>query len=131
MKKRSCRLFAGLGAAAWLFVGVAAPANAYVRARSRTEVNVNRNAYVNRNVYVHGGYYGGCCYNPHPVATAAAVTATAVATAAIVGSIVHTLPPSCMQVIVNGFAYQQCGSTWYQPQISAGATTYIVVTPPR
>jgi hypothetical protein len=33
--------------------------------------------------------------------------------------------------MVNGFAYQQCGSTWYQPQISGGSTTYIVVNPPR
>jgi hypothetical protein len=125
MKKRSCRLLAGLGAAACLLLGVSASASSYVRARSRTHVNVNRN------VYVHGGYYGGCCYNPHPVATAAAVTATAVATAAIVGSIVHTLPAGCTQVIVNGFAYQQCGPTWYQPHISGGVTTYVVVTAPR
>jgi hypothetical protein len=137
MKKRSCRLLAGLGAAACLLLGVSASASSYVRARSRTHVNVNRNVHVNRNVnvnrnvYVHGGYYGGCCYNPHPVATAAAVTATAVATAAIVGSIVHTLPAGCTQVIVNGFAYQQCGPTWYQPHISGGVTTYVVVTAPR
>lgn len=102
--------------------------------------NVNRNTNVNRNididrdidvdVDVHGGYrYGGCCY--HPVATAAAVTATAVVTAAVVGSIVHTLPPSCTVVVVNGFSYQQCGSTWYQPQLAGGSTTYVVVNPPR
>ena len=67
----------------------------------------------------------------HPVATAAAVTAAAVVTAAVVGSIVYTIPPSCSTVIINGFAYQQCGSTWYQPQISGSSTTYIVVNPPR
>ena len=96
-----------------------------------TNVNVNRdvNVHVDNNYY-HGGYYGGgCCY--HPVATAAAVTATAVVTAAVVGSIVHSLPPSCSTVIVNGFAYQQCGSTWYQPQLSGTTTTYVVVNPPR
>jgi hypothetical protein len=116
---------------------VAAPA--YVaRATARSSVYVNRNVYVNRGVNVNvnrdvyvrgGGYCCGCCY--HPAATAAAVTAAAVVTAAVVGSIVYSLPPSCSTVIVNGFAYQQCGSTWYQPQISGGSTTYIVVNAPR
>ena len=102
-------------------------------------VNVNNNVNVNRNVNVNvnnnyhgGGYYGGyggCCY--HPVAVAAAVTATAVVTAAVVGSIVHSVPPSCSSVIVNGLAYQQCGSTWYQPQFAGSTTTYVVVNPPR
>jgi hypothetical protein len=97
-----------------------------------TNVNVNRNVNVNvnNNYYRGGGYYGGgCCY--HPVAVAAAVTATAVMTAAVVGSIVHSVPPSCSTVIVNGLTYQQCGSTWYQPQFAGTTTTYIVVNPPR
>ena len=102
-------------------------------------VNVNQNVNVNRNVNVntnyHGGYYGGgyygggCCY--HPVATAAAVTATAVATAAVVGSIVDRPPAGCVTTVVNGLAYQQCGNTWYQPQMSGTTTTYVVVNPPR
>ena len=99
--------------------------------------NVNQNVNVNRdvNVNVHndyngGGYYGGgCCY--HPVATAVATTAAVAVTAAVVGSIVNTLPPSCTTVIVNGLAYQQCGSTWYQPQLSGSTTTYVVVNAPR
>ncbi len=109
------------------------------RSQSRGSVsasrNVNRNVNVNvnRDIDVHGGYrggyYGGCCY--HPVATAAAVTATAVVTAAVVGSVVNTLPAQCSSVVINGFAYQQCGNTWYQPQLSGGATTYVVVNPPR
>jgi hypothetical protein len=101
-----------------------------------TNVNVNRNVNVHRDVDVHvhggyygGGYYGGCCY--HPVATAAAVTATAMVTAAVIGSIVHTLPPSCTSVVVNGIGYQQCGSTWYQPQFAGTTTTYVVVNAPR
>ncbi len=80
----------------------------------------------------HGGSYygyGGCCY--HPVATAAAVTSAAIVTAAVVGSMVNTLPPSCSTVVINGFAYQQCGNTWYQPQFSGTTTTYIVVNQPR
>jgi hypothetical protein len=91
-------------------------------------VNVNRDV----DVHVHGGYYGGyggCCY--HPVATAAAVTATAMVTAAVIGSIVNTLPPSCTTVMVNGITYQQCGSSWYQPQFSGNTTNYIVVNAPR
>ena len=67
----------------------------------------------------------------HPIATAAAVTATAMVTSAIIGSIVNTVPSGCSTVVVNGFAYQQCGSTWYQPQIAGSSTTYIVVNPPR
>ncbi len=104
--------------------------------------NVNRNANVNRNTNVnvnrdvnvntHGNYYGGggCCYHQSvggAVATAAAVTATAV----VVGSMVNTLPPSCTVAEVNGISYQQCGSTWYQPQFSGGDTTYVVVNAPR
>ncbi len=52
-------------------------------------------------------------------------------TAAVVGSIVHSVPSGCSTVIVNGLAYQQCGSTWYQPQLSGSSTTYIVVNPPH
>jgi hypothetical protein len=103
-------------------------------AHTNVNGNVNRNANinVNRNVNVNvnnGWHGGGCCY--HPIATAAAVTAAAVVTAAVVGSIVHSVPPSCSTVVVNGLAYQQCGSTWYQPQFAGTSTTYIVVNPPR
>ncbi len=130
---RTSRLSVSIALAALV---AAAPAQAgNVRSPSRANVNSNRNINVNRNknvnvnsnrnvnvnvdrdVHVHGGgYYGGCCYhdNYHPVATAAAVTATAMVTAAVVGSIVNTVPSGCSTVIVNGFAYQQCGTTWYQ-----------------
>ena len=98
-------------------------------------VNVNRNVNVNVNNSYHGGYYGGgyygggCCY--HPVATAAAVTTAAGVTAAVVGSIVDHPPAGCATQVINGLAYQQCGNTWYQPQMSGTTTTYIVVNPPR
>jgi hypothetical protein len=92
--------------------------------------NVNRNVDVDVDIDRRGGaYYGGCCY--HPVATAAAVATAAVVTAAVIGSVAHTLPPSCTTVIMNGFAYQQCGTVWYQPQIGASSTTYVVVEAPR
>jgi hypothetical protein len=93
-------------------------------------INVSQNVNVNRNVNVNvGGYNTGCCY--HPVATAMAVTAAAVTTAAVIGSIVHSLPPACSAVSLNGVTFQQCGSTWYQPQFMNGATTYVVVNAPR
>ncbi|SAK67099.1 hypothetical protein AWB76_03927 [Caballeronia temeraria] len=76
-------------------------------------------------------YHNGGYYNDHPVATAAAVTTTAVATAAVVGSMVHTLPPSCSAMSVNGVTYQQCGSTWYQPQYSGTSVQYVVVNAPH
>jgi hypothetical protein len=89
-------------------------------------VNVN-NVNVNRNV---GGYYsGGCCY--HPVAAAATVTAAAATTAAAIGSVVSSVPSSCTPVVVGGITYQQCGSTWYQPQFSGDNTTYVAVNPPQ
>jgi hypothetical protein len=119
----------------------AVPAGAGVRGYARTSVNrntnINRNMNINVNRHVdvnvhggyYGGYYGGCCY--HPVATAAAVTATAMVTAAVIGSVVHTLPPSCSAIVVSGIGYQQCGGTWYQPQFTGSQTTYVVVAAPR
>ena len=90
-----------------------------------TSVNNVNNVNVNRNVNVQGG--GGCCNNGwdndyHPVATAAAISATA----AIVGSMVRTVPAGCVPVNYGGMVYQQCGSTWYAPQ----GSQFAVVNPP-
>jgi hypothetical protein len=91
-----------------------------VRNTSVNNVNVNRNV----NVDVDDG---GCCHNGwdndyHPVATAAVVAGTV----ALIGSMVNTVPANCVPVNYGGFAYQQCGSTWYQPQ----GSQYGVVNPP-
>ena len=53
------------------------------------------------------------------------------AAAVIIGSIVNSLPPSCTMVSMNGVTYQQCGSTWYQPQFVGTTTSYIIVAAPR
>jgi hypothetical protein len=98
-------------------------------------VNVNRNANVNvnRNVNVHGGYHGGGYYHDHDdgigVGGAIAIGVAGMA----IGSMITAaaLPPSCSTVSVNGMTYQQCGSTWYQPQYSGSQVNYIVVNPPR
>jgi hypothetical protein len=93
-----------------------------------TSVNNVNNVNVDRNVNVNvSGNNNGCCNNGwdndyHPVATAAAISATA----AIVGSMVRTVPPGCVPVNYGGMVYQQCGSTWYAPQ----GSQFTVVNPP-
>ena len=96
--------------------------------RNVNNVNINRDADVDVDRH-YGGWGDGCCY--HPAATAAAVTAAAVTTAAVIGSVVHSIPPSCSAVSINGVTFQQCGSTWYQPQFVGTTINYIVVNPPR
>jgi hypothetical protein len=96
-------------------------------ASTNRNTNVNRsgnvnNVNVNRNVNVSGnGYRGG-----HPVARGAAIGAMALTTGAIVGSMYHTLPSSCVTVVQVGLTYYQCGSAWYQSQ----GGEYVVVTQP-
>jgi len=101
-----------------------------VRNTSVNNVNVNNNnVNVNRNVNVNV-QDGGCCNNgwdnDNPIAKAAAVTATVAVTSAVIGSMVRTVPPSCVPVSYGGMVYQQCGTTWYQAQ----GPQYIVVNPP-
>jgi hypothetical protein len=111
--------------------------NDNVNRNTNVNRNVNRNIDVDRDIDVdvdvnHRYGYGGCCYNSGGAGAfvAGAVVGAAV-TAAVVGTRVTTLPPACSVVIVNGFAYHQCGSVWYQPQIAGSSTTYIVVNAPR
>ena len=88
--------------------------------------DVNRDIDFDRDIDVDRRYGVGdaCCY--HPVAR----TAAAVTTAAVVGSVVNSIPASCSAVTVNGLTYQQCGSTWYQPSFSGSSVTYVVVNEP-
>ena len=95
-----------------------------------TNIDLDRDINIDRDVDVDVDWDHGCCFHGG-WGTAAAVATTAAVTAAAVGSIVNTLPPSCAPVVVNGYTYQQCGNTWYQPQISGSSTTYVVVNPPR
>ena len=85
-----------------------------------TSVNNVNNVNVNKNVNVNVDGGGGCCNNGwdndyHPIATAA-----------IVGSMVNTVPVGCVPINYGGMVYQQCGSTWYQPQ----GPQFVVVNPP-
>lgn len=70
-------------------------------------------------------YWGGGWY-VDPVAAAVTVGVTA----AVVGSMVATLPPSCSAVVIGGTAYEQCGATWYQPQYIGTQVQYVVVPAP-
>jgi hypothetical protein len=93
-----------------------------VRNTSVNNINVDRNVNVDVDVDRHGGWDN----DYHPVATAAAVTAAVGVTSAVVGSIVRSVPPTCVPVSYGGYVYQQCGGTWYQAQ----GPQYIVVNPP-
>jgi hypothetical protein len=66
------------------------------RHTSRTSVNrnVNVNRSANVNVNRHVNVDVDVDHHRHPVATAAAVTAIAAVTAAVVGSMVSSVPPS-------------------------------------
>jgi len=94
-----------------------------VRSTSVNNVNVNRNVNVDVD---RGCCNGGWDNDYHPVATAAAVTATVAVTSAVVGSMVRTVPTGCVPVNYGGVVYQQCGSTWYQPQ----GSQFVVINPP-
>ncbi|MFA9439082.1 hypothetical protein ACDA63_05540 [Uliginosibacterium sp. sgz301328] len=119
-----------IGASLVAMFVLSTPAGAWVAARTVVGPNggVARTAVAGRPYYPPppppAPYY-------HPIATAAVATAAVVTTAAVVGSIVHSLPPSCSVVSVNGITYQQCGSTWYQPQYAGTTVQYVVVNPPR
>ena len=100
--------------------------NTNTNVNRNTNVNVDRNVNVNarRDVDIDVDVDRGW----NPVATVAAVAVTA----AVVGSVVHTLPPSgCYPVQIGPTLYQQCGSYWYQPQYVGTTVQYVVVNPPR
>lgn len=64
----------------------------------------------------------------HPWAAAAVV---GTATAVVVGTAVASVPKTCVPVLINGVSYQQCGTTWYQPQYVGTSVQYVVVVAPR
>ncbi|MGH8038157.1 MAG: hypothetical protein ACREPD_10475 [Stenotrophomonas sp.] len=91
--------------------------------------NVNRNVNVNVDYHDHDDHWNR--WDDHPFATAAAVTAGVAVTSAVIGSIVNSVPPSCVTTVIDGMAYQQCGSTWYEPRYAGTTVQYVVINPPR
>jgi hypothetical protein len=106
-------------------------ANRNVNVNSNRNVNVNANRNVNRNVNVNSHHDVDIDVDVdrhyHPIATGVAVGVTAAA----IGSVIYTLPPSCTIVRVGAVSYQQCGSVWYQPRYVGSNVQYVVVTAPR
>jgi hypothetical protein len=94
--------------------------NVNVNSNRNSNVNVNSNRHVDVDVDVDRGF--------HPVAAVATVAVTA----AVIGSMTPSLPPSgCVPVMVGNVMYQQCGPTWYQPQYVGTSVQYVVVAPLR
>jgi hypothetical protein len=61
----------------------------------------------------------------HPVARGVAAASIAV------GTYVAMLPSGCSTVVVDGIAYSECGSTWYQPYYRGTDVEYVVVSDPH
>jgi len=94
--------------------------NVNVNSNRNTNVNVNANRHVDVDVDVDRGF--------HPVAAVATIAVTA----AVIGSMTPSLPPSgCVPVMVGNVMYQQCGPNWYQPQYVGTSVQYVVVAPLR
>lgn len=106
--------------------------NQNVNRNTNTNINSNRNTNINvdRDIDIDVDHGGWNDWDDHPFATAAAVTAGVAITSAVIGSIVYSVPPSCVTTVVNGVAYQQCGSTWYEPRYSGTTVQYVVINPP-
>jgi hypothetical protein len=66
----------------------------------------------------------------HPVAAGVAYGTAAAVTAAAIGSVAYSLPPSCSTYPYYGYSYYRCGGVWYQPQYSGDQVTYVVVEQP-
>jgi hypothetical protein len=44
---------------------------------------------------------------------------------------VYALPAACVEVVVNGATYEQCGATWYRPSFEGGRIVYVIVAAPQ
>jgi len=97
-----------------------------VRNTSVNKVNVNRSTNIDIDVDRDHHHHHGWDDDYHPIATAAAVAVTA----AVIGSVVRTVPANCVPVNYGGIVYQQCGSSWYQPQYVGSSVQYVVVVAP-
>jgi hypothetical protein len=102
------------------------------RGGNNVNVSGNRGGHNNVNIDVDNGWNNGRWDNDwHPVATAAAVTATVAVTRAVVGTTVYVLPASsCSNYTYSGVYYYNCGDDWYQPRYVGTQVTYVVVRRP-
>ncbi|WP_295799989.1 hypothetical protein [uncultured Microbulbifer sp.] len=77
------------------------------------------------NDHHHDGHHHGR-YWPYPRPGYWAGAATGAAAAAII----YNLPAGCIQRVVNGVVYQECGGTWYRPSYAGTQVVYEVVPAP-
>jgi len=66
--------------------------------------------------HTHNNYYGRW----------AGATLGAVA----VGSIVYSLPASCVKIVRNGVAYKRCEDNWFAPRYQGSNVVYVAVRAP-
>jgi hypothetical protein len=109
----------------------APPARAQRVVHGTTHTAVNNGANVPQNLNANRDIDVDVDRDYHPITTPVMVETASVSTAVAIGTVVHSLPPACSAVEVGNIAYQQCGSTWYQPQYAGTQLTYVVVAPPR
>ena len=54
----------------------------------------------------------------------------AAAAGAAAATVIYSLPAGCIEQVVNGVVYQQCGGTWYRPSYAGSQVVYEVVPAP-
>ncbi|WP_410500060.1 hypothetical protein [Chitinibacter sp. S2-10] len=98
---------------------------------SNNNINIDNSRTVNVNANGDGCHNcGGWDDDDWDVGRAMVTTAAVVGTAAVIGSMVNSVPASCVPVNYNGIVYQQCGATWYQPQYVGSNVNYVVINAP-
>jgi hypothetical protein len=70
-------------------------------------------------------------YSSYPVGAGLAVAGAVAVGTAITASAFSAMSCPMTPVVVSGYTYYQCGSTWYQPTYRGSEVTYVVVNPPR
>jgi hypothetical protein len=90
-------------------------------------VNIGNSVNVGNGNYGGGGYYGGGYYGGWGAGAVAAGFFVGAATAAVVGSMYASLPPSCGAYMTS---YYYCGGVYYQPRYEGDNVTYVIVDKP-
>jgi hypothetical protein len=70
-------------------------------------------------------------YRSYPVGAGLAVAGAVAVGTTITAAAFQSQSCPMTPVIVGGYTYYQCGSTWYQPAYQGSQVTYMVVNPPK
>jgi hypothetical protein len=74
----------------------------------------------------HRHSYGG-----YPVGAGLAVAGAVAVGTAVTAAAFQSLSCPMTPMVVGGYTYYQCGSTWYQPAYQGSQVHYVVVNPPQ